>query len=99
MKHIYSLLVLLFTVNLCVSAQSIIITGKITGGTDNSPLTGVSVSATGNETTVQAPTDAMGIYTIKVPPDAKNHYFKVGSRPVILLTPMNLSSSALTNID
>jgi hypothetical protein len=30
---------------------------------------------------------------------SKDYYFKIGNRPVILLTPLNLSSSALTSID
>lgn len=56
--------------------------------TNSSPLTGAKLTTMINE-----------LKTLATNHFTKDHYFKTGDQPVILITPLNLSSSATTSID
>lgn len=61
--------------SLSVYGQNRIITGKVTGGTDNEPIEGVEVLEKGSG--AGAVTDEMGRYAIAVPPSATVLEFKI----------------------
>ncbi|ACU05555.1 glycoside hydrolase family 99-like domain-containing protein [Pedobacter heparinus] len=56
--------------------------------TNAAPLTGTKLQTMVNE-----------FKTLVTQHISKDYYYKIGGRPVILITPLNLSSSALTSID
>jgi hypothetical protein len=58
------------------------------GATNASPLVGAKLQTMLNE-----------IKTLVQNQISKDYYFRIGNRPVILLTPLNLSSSVATSID
>lgn len=74
MKQINFTLFVLFFLMLQGFSQDKIITGKVINETDGTPLHGVSVSVVGSKK-ITALTNAQGVYTISVPPNARELSF------------------------
>ncbi|MDB5229403.1 MAG: TonB-dependent receptor plug [Chitinophagaceae bacterium] len=82
MKTINCLLLFLFFATTSILAQETVITGKVTTGTDQTPLQGVNVSATTGNGKIQSVSNAQGIYNIRVPASVKELTFTyVGMAP------------------
>ncbi|HVF95714.1 MAG TPA: SusC/RagA family TonB-linked outer membrane protein, partial [Flavisolibacter sp.] len=88
----FFLFILAMAASLSSFAQPRTVTGRVTGGTDNQPLPGVSVSVKG--TNVGTTTDAGGNYSLTAAPGATLTFTYVGFTPQELV----VGESGSTNI-
>ncbi len=85
MKKLFLLLLTVFAIGMCASAQTRTVRGIVLDVDNDEPLPGVSVTVGGNSGAV---TDVDGIFSIKVPADAKKLTFTyVGYKTVEMSIP------------